>query len=176
MTVESSLAGAPRDGRVRVVIENVLPCVDGGRFAIKRVAGDAVSVEADCFADGHDVVACAVQWRRADADAWLSTLMVPLGNDRWRGTFNVALFSTDYTGIQLNFQQGVSPTIQNAGTARIRGGEVELSWAVTPMFHLDSSLGIINAEYTSVLPQSQVAASPLQAGVFPGAPLPKTPH
>jgi starch synthase (maltosyl-transferring) len=81
--------GAPRDGRVRVVIEQVEPCVDGGRFAIKRVLGDTVSVEADCFADGHDVVACAVQWRRGDADAWLSTLMLPQGNDRWRGTFSV---------------------------------------------------------------------------------------
>jgi outer membrane receptor protein involved in Fe transport len=93
-----------------------------------------------------------------------------------RGTFNVALFSTNYTGIQLNFQQGVSPTIQNAGTARIRGAEVELSWAVNNMLHLDSSVGIISAEYRSVLPQSQVAPSPLQAGVFPGADLPKTPH
>jgi starch synthase (maltosyl-transferring) len=89
MSEPSILAGAPRDGRVRVVIEHVEPSVDGGRFAIKRVAGDSVAVEADCFADGHDVIACAVQWRRADADAWLSTLMVPLGNDRWRGTFSV---------------------------------------------------------------------------------------
>jgi iron complex outermembrane receptor protein len=93
-----------------------------------------------------------------------------------RGTFNVALFSTNYTGIQLNFQQGVSPTIQNAGTARIRGAEAELSWTVNSLFHIDSSVGIISAQYRSVLPQSQVAPSPLQAGVFPGADLPKTPH
>jgi iron complex outermembrane receptor protein len=93
-----------------------------------------------------------------------------------RGTFNVALFSTNYTGIQLNFQQGVSPTIQNAGTARIRGAEVELGWAVNSMLRVDSSIGIISAEYRSVLPQSQVAPNPLQAGVFPGADLPKTPH
>jgi iron complex outermembrane receptor protein len=93
-----------------------------------------------------------------------------------RGTLNFALFQTNYTGIQLNFQQGVSPTIQNAGTARIRGAEVELGWAVNNMLRVDSSLGIINAEYRSVLPQSQVAPSPLQAGVFPGADLPKTPH
>ncbi len=92
-----------------------------------------------------------------------------------RGIFNLALFTTRYTGIQLNFQQGVSPTIQNAGNARIRGAEVELSWAVNSYFRFDSSVGVINAEYTSVLPQSQVAASPLQAGVFAGAPLPKTP-
>jgi iron complex outermembrane receptor protein len=38
---------------------------------------------------------------------------------------NGAVFLTDYKGIQLNFQQGVSPTIQNAGDARIKGFEVE---------------------------------------------------
>ena len=34
------------DGRVRVVIENVTPAVDAGRFPIKRVVGDRVVVEA----------------------------------------------------------------------------------------------------------------------------------
>lgn len=88
---------------------------------------------------------------------------------------NIAVFSTNYDGIQLNFQQGVSPTIQNAGDARIRGLEVEFAIAPPGWFRLDGSMGFINAEYTSVLPQSQVAANPLQAGVFPGADLPKTP-
>jgi starch synthase (maltosyl-transferring) len=78
-----------RDGRVRVAIENVRPCVDAGRFAIKRVVGEVVEVEADCFADGHDVVACALQWRRGDADSWHSTPMTMRANDRWRGAFTV---------------------------------------------------------------------------------------
>ena len=47
----------PVDGRIRVVIENVAPAVDGGRFPIKRVVGETVVVEADCFADGHDTLA-----------------------------------------------------------------------------------------------------------------------
>ena len=42
----------PKEGRKRVVIENVSPCVDGGRFPAKRCAGDRVEVEADIFADG----------------------------------------------------------------------------------------------------------------------------
>jgi outer membrane receptor protein involved in Fe transport len=92
-----------------------------------------------------------------------------------RVLLNVALFTTDYSGIQLNFQQGVSPTIQNAGDARIRGAEAEFSIIPDRAFRLDGSIGIIDAEYTSVLPQSQVAPSPLQAGVFAGADLPKTP-
>ena len=54
----SSIA-ARADGRVRAVIDAVPPCVDGGRFAVKRVVGDDVAVEADCFADGHDVRARA---------------------------------------------------------------------------------------------------------------------
>ncbi len=74
------------DGRVRVVIESVTPCVDGGRFPVKRVVGDTLVVEADCFADGHDVVACHLLWRRAGNASWTATTMAPLGNDRWRAS------------------------------------------------------------------------------------------
>ena len=77
------------DGRVRVVIENIQPAVDGGRFPVKRITGDEVVVEADCFADGHDVVACMLKWRSAGSD-WKSTPMQPLANDRWRASFVVA--------------------------------------------------------------------------------------
>ncbi|MBC7985540.1 MAG: TonB-dependent receptor [Sphingomonadaceae bacterium] len=90
-------------------------------------------------------------------------------------TLNAAVFTTEYTGIQLNFQQGVSPTIQNAGDARISGAELEISIVPNDIFRLDASLGVIDAEYTSVLPQSVVGANPFQAGVFEGAALPKTP-
>jgi starch synthase (maltosyl-transferring) len=86
------------DGRVRVVIEGVTPAVDDGRFAIKRVVGDTVVVEADCFADGHDLVACALLWRIQGAEQWQRRPMEPLGNDRWRGSFEVdALGSWQYT-------------------------------------------------------------------------------
>ena len=77
------------DGRVRVVIEGIEPSVDGGRFPIKRVVGDAVEVAADCFADGHDVVACVLLWRRAGDGTWQSTPMQALANDRWRASFVV---------------------------------------------------------------------------------------
>ncbi|MFP5461115.1 MAG: alpha-1,4-glucan--maltose-1-phosphate maltosyltransferase [Gammaproteobacteria bacterium] len=75
------------DGRVRAVIENITPAVDGGRFAVKRVLGDRVAVEADCFADGHDVLAVRLRWRPADQLQWQELPMVPIGNDRWRGVF-----------------------------------------------------------------------------------------
>ncbi|MEZ5744811.1 MAG: TonB-dependent receptor [Sphingomonadaceae bacterium] len=88
---------------------------------------------------------------------------------------NAAVFTTKYAGIQLNFQQGVSPTIQNAGDARIKGFEVELTAAPTEGFLVNASVGYTDSKYTSVLAGAQVAANPFQAGVFPGADLPKTP-
>jgi starch synthase (maltosyl-transferring) len=78
-----------RDGRTRVVIESIEPQVDGGRFPIKRVVGDRVIVEADVFADGHDVVSATVEFRHDQAAPWASTCMRPLGNDRWSAEFTV---------------------------------------------------------------------------------------
>ncbi|PTR11829.1 MULTISPECIES: TonB-dependent receptor [unclassified Novosphingobium] len=88
---------------------------------------------------------------------------------------NGAVFLTNYNGIQLNFQQGVSPTIQNAGDARIKGFEVELVAAPARGLTITGSLGYTDAKYTSVDGPAQVAPSALQAGVFAGATLPKTP-
>ncbi|HPU53226.1 MAG TPA: alpha-1,4-glucan--maltose-1-phosphate maltosyltransferase, partial [Burkholderiaceae bacterium] len=86
------------DGRCRAVIENIQPSVDGGRFAVKRIIGDEVVIEADCFADGHDVVACLLRWRRAGAPAWNDAPMQAVGNDRWRAGFVVdALGPWEYT-------------------------------------------------------------------------------
>jgi starch synthase (maltosyl-transferring) len=77
------------DGRVRVVIEGVRPQVDCGEFAIKRIAGDTVTIEADIFADGHDELEARLLYRRdVDAD-WREAMMKPLGNDRWAGEFTV---------------------------------------------------------------------------------------
>ena len=39
---------------------------------------------------------------------------------------NAAVFYTDYNGIQLNIQQGISPVYTNAGNAKIKGAELEL--------------------------------------------------
>lgn len=92
---------------------------------------------------------------------------------------NGALFQTDYKGIQLNFQQGVSPVIQNAGDARIKGFEVELVAAPVNGLTINGSVGYLDAHYTRVDAGAQVApASGVfgNYGVIPGATLPKTPE
>lgn len=77
------------DGRKRVVIEGVEPEIDAGRFAIKRIVGETVSVEANIFADGHDHVAARLLYRFAKDAEWQVAPMSALGNDRWRGEFPV---------------------------------------------------------------------------------------
>lgn len=49
--------------QTRIVIENVLPQLDGGAFAIKRIIGQKVDVTADVFSDGHDVIECQVKYK-----------------------------------------------------------------------------------------------------------------
>ncbi len=77
------------EGRARVVVEGVKPQIDGGAFPIKRVAGDRIIVEADAFADGHEVISLVLVYRKESADGWNEVPMQPLVNDRWRGEFRV---------------------------------------------------------------------------------------
>jgi starch synthase (maltosyl-transferring) len=76
-----------QDGRIRAVIDTVLPAVDGGRFAVKRVAGDSLQVTAHCFTDGHDVLRVMLCWRREEESDWREVPMKPLGNDVWSAEF-----------------------------------------------------------------------------------------
>ncbi len=73
----------------RVVIERVRPEVDAGRFAAKRVEGDTVEVTATIFADGHEVLAAEVLFRREGERSWSRASMCPTVNDRWEGAFPV---------------------------------------------------------------------------------------
>ncbi len=68
-----------------VVIENLQPLIGGGRYPIKRIAGEDLVVEADIFKDGHDVVAAVLKWRVVGKRAWREAPMTFVDNDRWRG-------------------------------------------------------------------------------------------
>jgi len=77
----------PPEGRNRVVVERVRPEIDCGAFPAKRIVGDSVVVEADIFADGHDLVSGELLYRHVPELSWQRVPMNPLGNDRWRGAF-----------------------------------------------------------------------------------------
>ena len=89
---KSGGAGIPdkfvRIGRQRVVIENLRPQIEGG-YPIKRVPGDTVKVEADLYADGHDVMLAAVHYKHQSERNWRSVPMVSPQEDVWTASFTV---------------------------------------------------------------------------------------
>ncbi|MBX6752672.1 MAG: alpha-1,4-glucan--maltose-1-phosphate maltosyltransferase [Thermorudis peleae] len=90
----------PAEGRQRVVIAQLLPEVDCGRFAAKRIIGDLVTIEADIFADGHDAIAAVLRYRHAREETWHETPFTLTVNDRWHAQFAVnELGIYEYTAV-----------------------------------------------------------------------------
>ena len=109
-----------------MIVEAVTPQVDEGRFPAKCTAGEEVVVEADVFADGHDVLAAVLLWRQRGAAKWRETAMAPLGNDRWRASFTAAVeFATyeftveGWVDRRATWQHGLDKKIA-AGSGRAR--------------------------------------------------------
>ncbi len=75
------------EGRVRAVIDTVLPVVDGGRFPVKRIAGEAVGIDAHCFTDGHDRLRVVLRWHAIGASDEYEVDMQPQANDVWLAEF-----------------------------------------------------------------------------------------
>ncbi|MEO6830492.1 MAG: maltotransferase domain-containing protein, partial [Acidobacteriaceae bacterium] len=113
--------GAKLEGCSRVVIEAVHPELEGGEYAIQRVAGETVVVEADIFADGHDVIAAHLLFRGPGERTWLTAPMELVNNDRWRGEFPV----TTMGEYRYTLEGWVDPftTWQNAMKKRLDAGQ-----------------------------------------------------
>ena len=75
------------EGRIRAVVDAVLPQVDGGRFRAKCIAGEPVRIEAHCFTDGHDKVAVLLRWQAVEAQEVFELEMSAQGNDVWTAEF-----------------------------------------------------------------------------------------
>ncbi|MEM9846696.1 MAG: alpha-1,4-glucan--maltose-1-phosphate maltosyltransferase [Bacteroidota bacterium] len=73
----------------RVIIQRVAPEIDGGKYFIKRVAGERIVVTAAIFGDGHDHIRASLNYRKAGRKKWQETSMVALGNDEWTASFVV---------------------------------------------------------------------------------------
>ncbi|MEM9887592.1 MAG: alpha-1,4-glucan--maltose-1-phosphate maltosyltransferase [Bacteroidota bacterium] len=73
----------------RVIIQNVYPEIEGGKYFIKRVAGERIVVTADIFGDGHDHIRTALNYRKQGRKKWQETPMMALGNDEWTASFVV---------------------------------------------------------------------------------------
>jgi starch synthase (maltosyl-transferring) len=82
------MSGAIDNSR-KVVIENVTPELNCGRFAVKREVGDELEVQADIYKEGHDAIAAAIRFRAEDEEHWSEVRMRFIDNDRWGGTIRL---------------------------------------------------------------------------------------
>jgi starch synthase (maltosyl-transferring) len=77
----------------RIVIQYPTPSVDGGRYPAKRCVGDTVTVEADIFRDGHELLRAVVLYKGPGDAQYHETEMhridAHLGGVRWAGSFDV---------------------------------------------------------------------------------------
>jgi starch synthase (maltosyl-transferring) len=72
----------------RIVVSEVAPQVDCGRWPAKACVGDRVRVAATIVRDGHDPLRAVVRHRRGRA-RWREEPLRFLGNDRFAGSFPV---------------------------------------------------------------------------------------
>jgi starch synthase (maltosyl-transferring) len=75
------------------VIQYPQPAVDDGRYAAKRVVGDTVTVSADIFRDGHELLRAVARYRAPGSRRWreaeLTRIDAHLEGVRWSGEFTV---------------------------------------------------------------------------------------
>src|SRR5439155_14558168 len=85
----SAAALPPFETYPAITVENVQPELDGGRWPIKRVVGDAVEVAADILKEGHDLLQARVIYHPIGQSVWNEAPMRLVENDRWVGQFTV---------------------------------------------------------------------------------------
>ncbi len=89
MTGEQMAEGTFAGETQRVIIEHVTPEVDNGRYAVKRLAGETVHVEADIFCDGHEELRAFILYKRAEETEWKHEPLTLQWNDHWYGDFTL---------------------------------------------------------------------------------------
>jgi len=90
---------------------------------------------------------------------------------------NLAAFTSDYKDMQVTYRgpapAGVAPFLTNAGKASIDGAEAELTWAPTPDWRIEGSLGYLDATIDSL---DNIPLAVLPPGLLPGNRLPFAPE
>lgn len=73
-----------------ILIEDVQPQIDCGRYPVKREVGDKLTVSADIFREGHEKIAAIVKYRAIDDADWSEAEMSFIENDRWSATIRLS--------------------------------------------------------------------------------------
>lgn len=87
MAIKTPLSEAPLDGIKRVIIKNVMPVVECGRYPAKGTVGEQIRFRANIFADGHDKVFARVLIKETKTKAWREAELRLTGNDWWETSY-----------------------------------------------------------------------------------------
>lgn len=151
-----------------VVIENIEPLVGGGRYPVRRAAGSDLTVEADVFKDGHDVVAAVLKWRKVGEERWHETPMTPLINDRWRATcslfanapheYTIEAWSDAFASWQHEFRKKFEGGLKELNSETIEGVHLLVSAASRAAGSLDATRLVEIAEKLKAAPPREADA------------------
>lgn len=131
-----------------VVIERVEPELDGGRYPIKRIAGETFEVTADIFKEGHDTIAGILRFKIQGDKQWQETSMHHVDNDGWAGSFVLSkntrylytvgayIQSFETWRAELTKKRGVVPDI----SSELLEGEAQLKDAMSRAIGPDKTL------------------------------------
>ncbi|MDF3076208.1 MAG: alpha amylase catalytic region [Sphingobacteriaceae bacterium] len=75
------------EGRKRVIISNVFPRVDDGKYPAKAAVNQSLTISASIFCDGHDTIAASALIRHSTERTWREIPMKLLVNDLWEAPF-----------------------------------------------------------------------------------------
>ena len=78
-----------KKGQRPIVISQVRPSLDDGRYPVKREVGDCLTVTADIFKEGHDTLAAVILYRPQDEPDWREVPLRLVDNDGWVGSFSL---------------------------------------------------------------------------------------
>jgi starch synthase (maltosyl-transferring) len=94
----------------RILIQDVWPSIDCGRYPPKRSLGDTVEVWADILRDGHEQLGAAIRFKAPGARTWQEAPMRHVEADRWAGSFDVTALG--------RWQYSVSAWVDRIGSWR----------------------------------------------------------
>jgi len=81
-----------------IVIQDVHPMIDGGKYSVKRIVGDVLKVDAEVFTTGEKAVCVDLLVKPPSSEVWLRIPMKQVCEDRYVGNYTLLeLGSTLYT-------------------------------------------------------------------------------
>ncbi len=107
------------DARNRVIIENLHPIVDGGRYYAKSSIGQKINCSADIFADGHDVINASLLYKHEKEKGFTEIELKNTNQDLWEANFKAEkqgfyeIKLTGWVDNALNWQHNIERKIKD---------------------------------------------------------------